>query len=211
LAKCTACGNEDNPVDATYCRRCGARLPTAPPNGFEDSIEEFGKSMGRAGEQVGRQFQQVGREAINWWDAWFGVYGPVVAGLIGFLIVVIVTVGILALAGGRAVWVDIGTFLAHYLYLFLILAILTSYNDWARRRQVKQLRWIRPFLDAVATVISLWVAAQILDIIGRDQHVAFLRDLANGIGLFLPLLFVLIIVVGYAVLAVRLANESQNP
>lgn len=210
MANCLECGI-DNAPDANFCYRCGSPMtqrierPQSPPESrvVGEEIEEAGKRLGeemkKAGEEIGRVFHRAGKGVETWWDRTFGILGPLIVALIGFVVLVIIIVGI-GIISNREVWNHIGDFLQKYAFLLLFVMLLGSYSDYFSRRHSQGYRWFGPVIAAIVTVIWIWIAVQILLILGSDLDVSGLRWLAGLLDLLMPVVFVLIIVIGYLVL-----------
>ncbi len=158
--------------------------------------------MKKAGEEIGRAFQRAGKGAETWWDRTFGILGPLILALIGFVVLVVIIVGI-GIISNREVWDHIGEFLQKYALLLLFVMLLGSYSDYLSRRHRQSYKWFGPVIAAVVTVIWIWIAVQILLILGSDLDVSGLRWLAGLLDLLMPVVFVLIIAIGYMVLLLQ--------
>jgi len=224
MAVCGYCGRE-NGVDAKFCENCGAQLmfpiPPCPvtPSPFGEEMGATGRKMGGAFGQMGRTWgKDAGRTGHNlgdWWDRTLGFAAPLVSGFIGVVVLLfaLVTMGIIAsLSEHDIFWNDLVSFVERNLWLFVGLIFLNSFSNYFHRRYRKTWRWVIPVPIAVGSLGSFWIFAQALEIAAADMGHQRLGDLANIIELMLPVIFVLVIVIGYLmVFWITIGERGDEP
>jgi len=214
---CPGCGRE-NVADARFCNSCGALLvveetsaqaepvPSPPPQGPDQQMGEFGRKLGedlgQMGKAIGAEVERAGREFGNWWDRTFGMLAPVISGLIGvvvFLILILVADAIATVSDHRRFWGDLADFGWTHLWLLIGLIFAGSFSDYFLRRYRRTYRWIRPVVTGLVTVGWFWIFAQVLRIAGSDLRHPQLGDLASFVELMLPVIFALALAIGYLI------------
>ncbi len=219
MAVCSNCGN-DNPSEALFCEKCGTSLTpqgTAATESFEGRMEAAGKKIEEAFEQVGKKVQEGAAQARKgtqtWWDQRLGIASPIVSGLLGVIAVLIVVIIMDAIAGFSAherFWQDLVDFVINYIWLFVFLIFLNAFSEYLIRRYRGTWRWVRPVPLAIGFFGWFWIFAQVLEIGASDLHEPSLGDLGNLIELILPLIFVLVLAVGYLALVLRIMAERAG-
>lgn len=226
MAVCSSCGN-DNPAAALFCEKCGASLapqqtpsaegadsgPKKPPERMEEVGKKMGEAFGRIGKEIGQRAEQAGRGATTWWDQRLGIAGPIVSGLIGLvvlLIFVIIFEGIAAISAHERFWRDLADFILNNIWLFIVLIFLNAISEYLNRRYWRTWRWARPFALAIGFFGWFWIFAQVLEIVSTDLHSPTAGELGDFIELVLPLIFILVLVLAYLVLAFRVLAERQG-
>lgn len=221
---CGFCGRENGP-DARFCQGCGAQLvpgiplPPSPPPGPGDPISDAGRRMGdafsRMGKTWGEEARKGGFRLQNWWDDTLGILSPIVSGLIGvfvLLLAIIVFGTVSDISEHPGFWDDIATFLVHNLVLIIALIFLSSFSNYLRRRFRKTWRWAIPVPIAIGSIGSLWVFAELLKITALDLGHPTLHGLADLIDLFLPVIFVVVLVLGYLmVFWITIGERGDEP
>jgi len=224
MAPCGSCGRENGP-DAKFCENCGTRLgsplppPPAAPGTLGDEIERASKKMGEAfgqmgktwGEEAGKSGQKLGA----WWDHTLGIAAPVAAGAIGVVVLLFVIIGmgmIASVSEHETFWNDLVSFVEHYLWLFVGLIFLNSFSNYFHRRYRKTWRWVIPLPIAVGSVGWFWILAQVLEIAQVDLGHPRLGDLAEVIEILLPVLFILVLILGYLmVFWITIGERGDEP
>ena len=228
MAVCSNCGSE-NPAEALFCEKCGKQLTpqqvqqttqggAAPPSEpFAERMKETGKKMGEAmdalAQTAGEKAEAVGQRATGWWDERLRIAAPILSGLIGvviFLVVIIIMDGIANISSHERFWRNLVSFALRYFWLFVGLIFLNSFSEYFYRRYRKRYRWVRPVATAAIVLGWFWIFAQVLEIGGRDLGHPSLTDEGHFIGQVLPLIFVLILVLGYLILAFRVMGERSG-
>lgn len=224
MAVCGYCGRE-NGVDARFCEDCGAQLTfpippsPVPPRPYGEEKGATGRKMGDAFGQMGRTWGAetgwAGHKFGDWWDRTLGFAAPLVSGFVGVvvLLLAIVTMGIIAsLSEHEIFWNDLVSFVERNLWLLVGLIFLNSFSNYFHRRYRKTWRWVVPIPIAVGSLGSFWILAQALEIAAADMGHPRLDDLANIIELMLPVIFVLVIVVGYLmVFWITIGERGDEP
>jgi len=224
MARCGHC-NHENAADARLCEHCGAQVPAPippspiPPRTFGEEIGEAGRRMGEAFGQMGKTSGEgagrTGNRFEAWWDQTLGFAAPLVSGFIGVVVLLcaIVMMGVIAaFSEDENFGNDLVSFVERNLWLFVGLIFLNSFSSYFHRRYRKTWRWIMPVPMAVGSLGWFWIFAQVLEIAQTDLGHPRLGDLANIIELMLPLIFVLVLVIGYLmVFWITIGERGDEP
>ena len=76
--------------------------------------------------------------------------------------------------------------------------LLSSYNTYFYKKYKKQYRWISPIITTIGFVVSIWICAKILVILGNNFDISLLLTIAYYINTYLAIIFVLALFIGYA-------------
>lgn len=218
MAVCPSCGTE-NPVDAKLCGKCGAGMSqeqaTAQPSGPSttearpsETGEGIAEDIGDLGKRIG---DAIGKDALGWWDRTFGMFGPVVAGILaafGFLVLVLIVGAIEASADEPEFWDDLGDFLVKYAWLFVVWGFVSAFQNYFNRNYRKTFRWISPVVSAFGFTIFFWALANIMLFAGARFEHSDLVSQSNFLEGILPVIFVLVAIVGYALAFVQWNAEK---
>ncbi len=232
---CPKCGAE-NPDGTERCGKCGAELavvkehdPTAqsptdagasgsgtpPPEGktFERQMEELGKKMAQAGQSFGEEAGRRGSQFERRWYSTLGILAPIVGGLIATIVFLIFVVIVGAVAIGsehRSFWEELRNFLETYFLLFVGLFFLSSFANYFNHVHWKMGRWFTPVMTAIGFVGWFWILAQVLFIAGRTLDRPGLHDLGDFVMLMLPVIFAVVLGIGYLVVLFRYMVEKSQ-
>lgn len=228
MVYCPKCGKK-NEEDAEYCSKCGTNListkkkykktQTKTP-AFEKQVEDFaeevgqlgkkagktigqgmknfGEEVGDIGKRVGKEIEKTSKEIESWYDRTFGIFWPFIVSLVGIVILWLVIEIMRIMSDENPVFGKLSDFLLAYLWLFFGLMLFFSYTAYTSRKY-KPFRWVSPIISAIGIVIIIWIVMEIfkiLDFLG----IPFFETSALMIERILPLIFVLVLVVGYLVL-----------
>jgi hypothetical protein len=226
LATCPKCGTE-NPEGAEPCNKCGAQLAapkaqevaapavaTPEPEGktFERQMDDLGKKMAAVGQKVGEGAEKRGTEFERRWYSTLGLLAPIIGGLIATIVflIFILVVGAIAIGSEhRSFWEQLRDFLESYFLLFVGLFFLSSFTNYLNHVHRKPARWFTPIMTAVGLAGWFWILAQVLYIGARTLTRPGLRDLGDFVSLFLPVIFVIVLGIGYLVVLFRYMVEKS--
>jgi hypothetical protein len=93
---------------------------------------------------------------------------------------------------------NISDFLYEYFLLLFGLMLISSYNTYFYRKYKKQYRWISPLISTIVFIVIIWIIAQIFIIIDTP----ILSSIASFIDTYLPVIFVVIIILSYGFMMV---------
>lgn len=176
---------------------------------------KMGNAFGQLGKTWGKEVHGGGDRFENWWDQTLGFAAPLVSGFIGVVILLfaIVAMGIIAaLSEHEDFWNDLVSFVERNLWLFIGLIFLNSFSNYFRRRYRKSWRWVLPLPIAVGFLGGLWIFAQVLEIAQVDLGNPRWGDLSSDIELLLPVIFVLVLVLGYLmVFWITIGERGDEP
>jgi hypothetical protein len=165
--------------------------------------EDFGEEMADLGERFGRRMQRRGREwgrhGRNWWYMHFGFAGPLIASVVGIilLVVAIVILKIVNFVLGSSFITAIAGFLYANIYLFFGIFLFTNYNEYFSKHFRSAYWMITPVTAGISLVIAFWIIASMLTLINVVPHLAILTTIANFINANLLTIFVIVLVLGY--------------
>lgn len=165
-----------------------------------DAGRKMGEALGQMGRTWGEGTGRAGERIGSWWYRSLGIAAPVVSGLIGVaaLLVAMVIMGAIATVSEHGTfWSDLVSFIWQYFWLFVGLTFLNSFSSYFHRMHRRSWRWVSPAAAAVGSLAGFWILAQILEIMEMDLGFSGLGNLAEFIEFILPVIFVLVIVVGY--------------
>jgi len=236
MVNCPKCGKQ-NKDDAKYCNKCGEHLiftkkgytkTSVKKTSFEKQVEgfadevgqigkkagktiergmkNFGEEVGDIGKRIGKEVEKTGKEIERSIDNTFGIFWPLIVSLIGLAVLWIVIVIMRTTSDTFPVFADLSNFLQTYLWLFFGLMLFFSYTGYASKK-CRSFRWISPILSAIGIILVVWIVLnifKILDFLG----IPFFKTSASMIESILPLIFVLVLVVGYLVLMLTLTTKQ---
>jgi phage shock protein C len=196
---CQRCG-QDNPAEAQFCQRCGSRMVLTTPeasaeqrfNNFTDEIEQL----------VSKTERKVGAHEIGHRKG-LGFFGPLVYALV--LIAVVVIIGLIfeeVSHQGNFVH-DLGSFFVSNLYYLFLATLLFGYMIQLTPQNPRGIDMLKPLATATAVAFSLWLAFSVFDILGRVYEIDALGSLADLVRMILPIIFILLLVIGYALVISR--------
>lgn len=196
---CQRCG-QDNPAEAQFCQRCGSRMVLTTPeasaeqrfNNFTDEIEQL----------VSKTERKVGAHDIGPRKG-LGFFGPLVYALV--LIAVVVIIGLIfeEVSHQGNIVHDLGSFFVSNLYYLFLATLLFGYMIQLTPQNPRGINMLKPLATATAVVFSLWLAFSVFDILGRVYEIDALGSLADLVRMILPIIFILLLVIGYALVISR--------
>jgi phage shock protein PspC (stress-responsive transcriptional regulator) len=132
-----------------------------------------------------------------------GFFGPLVYALV--LIAVVVIIGLIfeeVSHQGDFVH-DLGYFFVSNLYYLFLATLLFGYMIQLTPQNPRGIEMLKPLATATAVVFSLWLAFSVFDILGRVYEIDALGSLADLVRMILPIIFILLLVIGYALVLSR--------
>lgn len=230
MANCPSCGKNTD-ADAVFCKHCGFALKHETQSTIEDhakafaqNMEQMGKNLGdsltRAAHRVQEESKQAGKRLEhrvnyasksmeNWYDRSFGILGPLLASFL-FLIILRIVIEVLRVSGDEVQdMTAITSVLLTYLLPLFAITLLSNYTSYFSRKSFK-FRVFSPLLHASAFVLILWVVVQILHDLRNRLDIAELGTASTSLENALPSIFILILLIGYVVLAFNLPKEPEK-
>lgn len=209
MVYCSQCGTE-SPPDAAFCRKCGARLHPWSSR-FEWHMDQFSRDMEHLGDRIDQRVRYHRWYAGSRYDHAFGIFGPLVGSVIGFVILVVFIAILEAAAPSTPYASQIAVFFKDNLLVFFGLMLVSGYTTYAARRY-RPFRWVSPLIGAVIFFIVFTLVTQFLIDLST---VPGTHDLTGVIDLlkFLAIpLTLLILVLGYlGVIGSLLWHEPPRP
>jgi len=231
MVYCSKCGkkNKDN---IKFCIHCGTSLKAdkkqkTPEKDddihkdikemgeklekkIEDAAENFGKKADDFGKNIGKRFDKAGKDFGSWYDRSFGIFGPLVTSFLGLIILRFI-IGVMSFLREDIITLgEIGDILYSYLLWFFGLMLLSSYNTYFYKKYKKKYRWISPIFSTIGFIVSIWICAKILVILGNNFSIDFLLTIADFINSYLVIIFVLALFVGYAYHLFTMVSEEYS-
>jgi len=200
MSVCPKCRSE-NASESERCSACGSPLRTEPDESCsdanrkgEDFAEKLGREVEKAAEEIGRK---ASKDFEGWFHRTFGLAAPLLSTVFGFLFTIIAIEIFGFIGGGSQFRNDLNELLADYWLLLLALVFLGSYGDYMNKRHKKDYRPVYPFVFAAGFVGSLLFFCRFVVIVGDHWGVSFFVNAAEFVLPLLPLLFVLVLILGY--------------
>jgi uncharacterized membrane protein len=222
------CGTR-NADDAAFCTKCGASLtPTVASSierqakMFAQNMEQLGKNLGESmkdatkrlqdrsqhmGKRIEQRVDQATHTVESWYDTTFGIVGPLIESFL-FLIILRFAILLVHISASSLHNIDVITSVLQLYLLPLFGAILLANYATYFAKKSDKFRIFSPLLHAIVFTIILWIIARLLYAISERLAIAALSTAAITIEHMLPALFVLILLIGYVVLALNMSREQ---
>lgn len=174
-------------------------VPTAPEASAEQRFRNFTDEITQL---VSRTESKVAGPDIGSRKG-LGFFGPLVYALV--LIAAVAIIGLIfkeVSQQGNFVH-DLGSFLVSNLYYFFLATLLFGYMIQLTPQNPRGIEMLRPLATATAVTFSLWLAFGVFDILGRVYEIDALGSLADLVRIILPIIFILLLVIGYALVLSR--------
>ena len=218
LVICSRCG-ADNTPDSLFCKYCGTPLgnvqaapqPGAPPppTDLSQRMAETGKELG---DEIGRIGQRFGTGIAHWWYSTLGILSPIILGFIWVVMVhfaLLITDMIASKSESPQFWKEVGNLIADDFLLLAGLMFAGSFHVYFYVKYRRIYRWIAPVSAAAMVTAWAWVLAQVLILAGlHSEHPGF-GDAGELLETILIAIFVLGILVGYAMLWFSLVSPAN--
>ncbi len=208
-----------------YCIRCGAKLPEKaefctkcgkPPKSsnepkkeikdkksIEEQIEETAEEIGKKAEQIGKRIEKkaddVGNHVNEWYDKTFKIAGPLIGAFIGLIAIRIIIYVIQVSGEDILIATSLGEGLHDYLLIIFVSMLLSGYNTYFNRKYRNQYQWIYPLISAIGFIIGAWIASQIMIIISQSNNTPIIEAIGTFINTYIIGIFILALIIGYAV------------
>ena len=207
---CTKCGAELS-EKAEFCTKCGtpikssdeAKKETKDKKPIEEQIEEtaqyIGKKVERIGKKIEKKADDVGDHINQWYNKTFKIAGPLIGAFIALIILRIIIYIIQAPGDDIYIATALGEGLYEYLLIIFGSMLLSGYNTYLYRKYKHQYQWIYPLISAIGFIIGAWIAAQIMLIINQSDDTPILEAIGTFIDTYLIGIFILALIIGYAV------------
>lgn len=160
---------------------------------------------------MGEETSRWGSEFERRWYATLGILAPILGGFIAtivFLIFYLVVGAVANTAEHRSFWEQLRDFLETYFLLFVGLFFLSSFANYFNKVHRRTLRWVTPAMTAVGFLGWFWILSQVLFIGARTLDLPGLESLGDLITILLPVIFAIVLLVGYLVVIFRAVGEK---
>lgn len=203
MVYCSHCG-QANPDGSQFCNRCGHPLGTTTGPDIDRRLKDFGEEIGTVGKRFGDGISKEASAAETGFDRTFGFIGPLVKAIIAFVILVIVAQW-LNVIGDHEPFIEsiVQKVLLPYLAAYLVLFVFIAYAGYVSRKGIDGHQYLEPLTSAVVAGLVLWVALRTLGLAGAYYGINWLSWTTDATWVILPLVFLLILLLGYASLLAR--------
>ena len=211
MAYCSQCGQQ-NPDGAQFCNKCGHKMEYVAESDMDRRWKEFGEEVQGVGKRFTAETKAEAKGLRTDFDRTFGPIGPLVKAVIGFIILVIVA-QLLNLVGDQNRFIEdvAQQVLLNHLVAYLILFIFLAYAMYVSRLDMAANPFVEPLAVAVATSAVIWVALKVLSIVSVDYDVGWLRWASDAMWMILPLVFLLILLLGYSSTLTKAQAQRNAP
>jgi phage shock protein C len=174
---------------------------------IDQRVEHFGGEVGRMGEKLGRHMERKGKEWESSWERTFGITGPFISSIFGLIVIAIALwiLNIVNLPLGNVFISNVYWFVFSNLALFFAFLLFFSYASYFNKRHREGYIPFSPIVTAIGITIGFWLLMWVINIIGMSFQSTGLSAASAFIQLNLFGIFMLFLVLGYAVLFVMLA------
>lgn len=175
---------------------------------FEHRFDDFAQEMESLGKKIENGFDTKESDFESWSDSTLGILGPLIWSLVGLAVLVLI-IGVMWIIGDSVqTFRDIADFLFANIWLIFALGLLFSYSKFFSRRYKEQFKWVQPIFTALGIVFGLWIASEITLILAVNFNIGFLETIASVVSTYLGVLFIVILVIGYAVFLISLMSSG---
>ncbi|GAG93462.1 unnamed protein product [marine sediment metagenome] len=207
---CIRCGAK-LPEKAEFCNKCGKPLKSSnepkkeikDKKSIEEKIEETAEEIGKKAEQIGKRIEKkaddVGNHVNEWYDKTFKIAGPLIGAFIGLIVIRIIIYVIQVSGEDIFIATSLGEGLNEYLLIIFVSMLLSGYNTYFNRKYRYQYQWIYPLISAIGFIIGAWIASQIMIIISQSNNTPIIEAIGTFINTYIIGIFILALIIGYAV------------
>jgi len=196
---CTKCGAKLS-EKAEFCTKCGTPIKSSDE---AKKVEQIGKKIEKKADDVGDHINQwynkTFKIAGQWYNKTFKIAGPLIGAFIALIILRIIIYIIQASGDDIYIATALGEGLHEYLLIIFGSMLLSGYNTYLHRKYKHQYQWIYPLISAIGFIIGAWIAAQIMLIINQSDDTPILEAIGTFIDTYLIGIFILALIIGYAV------------
>jgi len=208
---CVKCGWQ-NPDESDFCGKCATSLgldaaagaPVGPAQGsFDKSMKDLGKEIEKGmadfGKAIEKEVEKKGKQVEDWYMKSFGLFGPFLAGLAGFVGVAVLLMVIAFFSMERVVWDGLRELVWDYALLLLALTIMGAYNKHLLRWHRDPHRWVWPLVVGAGALGWTWFFAKVLDIVGSGTGRGLIVDMSDFLSTFLIPIAILATIIAFIV------------
>jgi phage shock protein C len=196
MINCPKC-NKQNKNDSKFCNYCGIKIDkNTSESDFEKNIEHFGEEIEKISKKIGKAVEEKGKNVETWYDKTFGLFGPVLSGLIAFIIILSAIRLMLFFGNNRPFLMEIGSFLEPLMLIILFIILISSFSQYLTKK-IRPFRYISPIVGAVIFIFWFWIALNILAIIGVKLDISVLITFSDFFEILIIPIALLILIIGY--------------
>jgi phage shock protein C len=169
-------------------------------SGLEKQLDDFGEELGKIGKKLERK---AGRKK-NWFRDTFGVIGPLLSALFGFVILLICIwiINVVNFPIGNELLGEIADFLSANISILLLVFIFHSYKEYSSRKWPYQFKVVSPLANSLGFVIFLWIFFSVFRIINGWLQIGWIQPISSWVLSYLYEIFFFVAILGYFVLIV---------
>lgn len=228
MVNCLKCG-KNNSDDATFCTYCGTLLRSDGGSTIEQHAQRFAQNMEQAGKKIGDQMAQAAKQfhestqkeakhieqrmdrmskrAESWYERCFGPFGPLLESFV-FLIIFRLIILVMEYMNRETTEVQtVAGILLVYLLPLFALSLLSNYTQYLSKKFL-QIKVFSPLLYAIFFVILCWIISRMLYDASTHFTVPGLQTAVVSLENSLPTIFVVVLLVGYVILALNLPRDQ---
>ncbi|OPY34465.1 MAG: PspC domain protein [Methanomassiliicoccales archaeon PtaU1.Bin124] len=212
MAYCSQCG-QPNPEGAEFCNKCGHRMEHVSESDMDRRFREFGEEVEGVGKKISQGIESGARGGQTEFDRALGPIGPLVMAVIAFIILLIVAQTLSVLGDQNAFVKDLTqqVFLNN-LVLWFFLFVFLGYSAYLSRKDPSSYDFIEPLAMAIGITVAVWVTMMVLGLVSVHYKIAWLSWANGAMWVILPLIFLLVLLLGYSSVLVRQqAKRSAAP
>lgn len=185
----------------TWGEKFGKRMEKRGKD-FSEEMGALGKRLGWSRKPKGKRQEEVCR---GWWFRTFGFIGPLIGSL---FVIVCIAVGIgvlnfINLGFGSSFISQVTDFLFSNLGWFFAVFLFFGYTDYFSKRYPKTYWMVSPIAGSICTVIVIWIAVWLLNLINVYVNSTLIASLTNFLSVNLWGIFIAFLVLGYAVIVIK--------
>lgn len=176
---------------------------------LDQRVEHFGEEVGKLGEKFGKRMESREKEWDSWFHRTFGIVGPFISSIFGLVIfgLVIWLISFVNLGLGSVFLTNVESFLLGNFGLFFLIFLFFSYTSYFSKVNPRAYRPISPIVVAIGITIVFWIAMYAINIANLSLGIPALSTITFYIGANLNFIFLLFVILGFLVLAIKTTLE----
>ena len=174
---------------------------------IEEGLENFAEEMGAIGEKVERYFE--GNHKDNKHHSLFGLFGPFLSSLCAIIILAVIVwfMGFINSWLGSNFLLNLHFFLLRNIGFFFLISLFFSYAGYFSKCCPPKYTIISPVVAAVGISVGFWIAGNILSIVNLSLDIPILNTISFIMINSVFWLLGIVIIVGYAIVIVKLIQN----
>lgn len=171
---------------------------------LKSRVSDFGEEVNKLGGRVDRRFKQAESMHEGWFYHTFGVVGPFLSSVFGLLVLLFFLwlINSANIFVGSTILHSIYDFLYENLGILFLISLFFSYSSYVSRYHRKTYLPFSPIITAISIGVVFWIFVSVIEV--ADVRNRALADFSAYVSGNWVLLFSLLVIIGYMVLASRL-------